>query len=131
MAAVSRIARDRGIHEETSTGTAYNIGTVKTMASHQSTARIPPIRAAIIPEVRKLDRPVSMEGPLCWPYFIILLTILLRKYYALLRHPIFIRTMLRGRPPLNMLWPTLHSRFNLGESHLLSEKLACLVHIRP
>jgi hypothetical protein len=31
------------------------------MGSHQSTARIPPIRAALIPEVRKLDRPVLME----------------------------------------------------------------------
>jgi hypothetical protein len=31
------------------------------MDSHQSTARILPIRAAVIPEVRKLDRPVFME----------------------------------------------------------------------
>jgi len=58
MAAVSRINRDRGIHEETSTGTTYNIGTAMPMGSHQSTARIPPIRAAVIPQVRKLDRPV-------------------------------------------------------------------------
>ena len=61
MAAVSRINRDRGIHEETSTGTTYNIGTAMPMGSHQSTARIPPIRAAVIPQVRKLDRLVFMR----------------------------------------------------------------------
>src|SRR5437899_5955226 len=54
MVAVSRIVRDRGIHEEPS------IGTAMPMDSRQSTSRIPPIRAAVIPEVRKLDRPVFM-----------------------------------------------------------------------
>src|SRR5882672_8404722 len=34
MAAVSRINRDRGIHEETSTGTTDNIGTAMPMGSH-------------------------------------------------------------------------------------------------
>src|SRR6266849_1156480 len=60
MAAVSGSFQERGIHEETSTGTTGNIGTAMPMGSHHSTARILPIRAAVIPQVRKLDRPVFM-----------------------------------------------------------------------
>lgn len=61
MAAVSRIVRSRGIHEETSTGITYNIGTAMPMGSHRSIARIPPIRAVVIPEVPKLNCPAFME----------------------------------------------------------------------
>jgi hypothetical protein len=95
MAVVGRIDRDRGIHEEAS------IGTAMPMDSHQSTVRILPIRAAVIPEVRKLDRPVFMEQALRSPSFTILLNVLLRKDYFLSRHAVFIRTMCRGCPPLN------------------------------
>ena len=65
MAAVRRVARYRGIHEETSTGTTDNISTAKPIGSHQSTARIPPISASGIPQNRKLDRPLFIgQAPL-------------------------------------------------------------------
>ena len=69
MEAVRRIARYRGIHEETSTGTTDDISTAMPRGSHQSTARIPPLRAAGIPQIRKLDCPLFMGRAQLFAYF--------------------------------------------------------------
>src|SRR5205809_5793222 len=76
MTAASKIARDRGIHEDARTGTTNNISTAMPMCSHQSTVRIPPIKAAhghccadVVRGDRKSTRLNSSHGYISYAVF--------------------------------------------------------------